>query len=152
MIWTTTISHDVDYHNLFRTFMNICGVSVILTTLPRMYVQYSAGADHLISVPQIHARFVQYCSTAPLPSLDTYFESAVVDTNMSALGRVKGSELHHYASALHSLQLKKKANYDRHKEWQIYAFLLDFLAVQEIHHVTCALSVNGVSRHYGYVT
>jgi hypothetical protein len=54
----------------------------------------------------------------------------------------------HYSSVLCNPQLKNRRNYDEKKEWQLYAFLLEFLAVRSLDR--CALSVN-VSRYHCYV-
>jgi hypothetical protein len=68
-----------------------------------------------------------------------------VETNVSdsALGRVTENELHHYYPVLHGLELKRKENYHKYKELVIQAYLLEFLTVQLIPEVKCALSVNG---------
>jgi hypothetical protein len=71
---------------------------------------------------------------------------------MSPLDQVTKNELHHYSAALHGLELKRKENYYKYKELVIQAYLFEFWTVRLNPEVMCALSVNCVSRHHGYVT
>jgi hypothetical protein len=53
-ICSTIMSDKMDHHNFLKSFRNVYGVSVILTMLFQMYVQYFPVADHLIcAVPGI---------------------------------------------------------------------------------------------------
>jgi hypothetical protein len=94
---------------------------------------------------------LSFCSTITLPS---FFESVIpppIETDMSELDWVTENELFHYCCLLCGLQLRSKANYEKNKESQVRALLLEFLAVQSIEDVECALSVNRFSCYHGYI-
>ena len=94
-----------------------------------------------------------FSSTVSLPSLDSDFDGVIplpMETDVSELDQVTESELSHYYCLLLSQQLARKINYEEYKEHHAYALLLEFLAVRS-EDVKCVLSVNGLSRHHGYL-
>jgi hypothetical protein len=61
-------------------------------------------------------------------SWNSYFETVIpADPNLSDLDFVTINEFNHYISVIGGLELRNKANYDKKKEWQVYALLLEFL-------------------------
>jgi hypothetical protein len=64
------------------------------------------------------------------------------ETNLSHLDRVTISELSHYSSVIGGLQLRNIANYDKKKESQVRALLLEFLGtLQSVPRNSWGLSV-----------
>jgi len=85
--------------------------------------------------------------------LDSYFETLIpAETHLSHLDLVTINELNHYISVVGGLELRNKANYDKKKEWQVYALLLEFLGTLEsVPRNSWGLSVYQYSHHV-YVT
>ena len=103
--------------------------------------------------PPDHRCSKHFSSTVSLPSLDSDFDGVIplpMETDVSELEQVTESELSHYYCLLLSRQLTSEINYEEDKDSQVYALLLEFLAVRS-EDVKCVLSVNGFSRHHGYL-
>ena len=69
------------------------------------------------------------CSSMSYPiSLDSYFETIIpAEVEPSELNFVTINELCHYISVIGGSELRNKANYDKKKESQVHALLLEFL-------------------------
>ena len=72
--------------------------------------------------------FLRRLSTSYPTSWNSYFETVIpAETNLSELDFVTINEFSHYISVIGGLELRNKANYDKNKEWQVHALLLEFL-------------------------